>query len=168
MSDRHWDLAWEDRPTEVANLYNPAFGGELLYRAVGSYFRTGGTAMPFVLAFLVLPLALHSSTRERLPKRADAAFGSWVADHREILIDVPHRARTLRPITRESIIFMTQLQVLAIDRGLIPGQSRITLPRSLVSTDEVSAARRACSFVGRWFAEQSSTSFVLQSFGLRP
>jgi Family of unknown function (DUF6521) len=35
-----WDLRWSDRPAEEARNLNPAFCGELIFRAVSEYFRT--------------------------------------------------------------------------------------------------------------------------------
>src|SRR6218665_1995664 len=106
MSSARWELRWADRPTELANLFNPAFAGELLHRAVVAYCGRIELPMPFALAFLVLPLSIHAPTRNRLPRRADAAFASWIADHREDIPGISERARELRPITREALLFM--------------------------------------------------------------
>lgn len=167
MSNSRWELNWPERPTELANLFNPAFGGELIYRAVAAYCKGIDAPMPFALAFIILPLSLHSPTRNVLPRRANAAFASWIADQQERVNDVALRARALRPVTRESLLFMTQLQMISLERGLTPS-GRLSGNETSATTDDTAAGRRAASFVGRWFANQSSPSFILQSFGLRP
>ncbi len=58
---------WEDRPTEVANLLNPAFTGALLRRSLEAYSTEIRSGMPFGLAFLVLPMSLHPGTARRFP-----------------------------------------------------------------------------------------------------
>jgi len=56
-------IPWEHRPIEVANLFNPAFCGEVIRRCGAGYSAKLQTGMPYALAFLVLPIVLHPATR---------------------------------------------------------------------------------------------------------
>ena len=169
-ADPHWTLPWAERSAEEARIFNPAFCGELIGRTVSEYHRTRQAALSMVIAFLVLPLTLHRRTREALPGRANTAFAGWVAEHAALLVELPERARDLRPVSREALLFAVRHQLLALDAlGLLPGKRPV--PRSArlaVSTDEVDSVRSAASLLGRWFAAQGTQTSILQGMGVVP
>ena len=171
MADEgRWSLPWAERPAEEARVFNPAFCGELIGHTVGEYHRTRQTALNMVTAFLVLPLTLHRPTREALPGRANTAFAGWVAQHAALLIELPDRARHLRPVSREALLFAVHHQLLALNaEGLLPGAKPVRRDaRFSVSTDEANAARRAAALLGRWFATQGTQASILQGMGVAP
>ena len=171
MADEtRWSLPWAQRPVEEARVFNPAFCGELIGRTVGEYHRTRQAALSMVTAFLVLPLVLHRPTREALPRRADTAYGGWVARHSALLAELPGRTRRLRPISRESLLFAVRHQLLLFEGGgLLPGAKPVRLPTRLaVSTDDVNAARSAAGLLGRWFAGQGTQASILRGMGVAP
>ena len=55
---------WDQRPFEIRNLFNPAFCGLILFRALHGYEEEDSRGMPFSLSLLVLPLCLHKESRE--------------------------------------------------------------------------------------------------------
>lgn len=166
---RRWSLAWSDRPIEEATHFNPAFCGELIARSVHSYSDLRGAPLPLPLAFVLLPLALPSASRAALPRKANATFATWAVDHQAMLADVPERALQLRPVTREALLFLTQLGALKVGSGgFAPGDAPLKLSKKLEDfTDEVDEIRRTASFLGRWFAAQTSSISVLQTMGVR-
>lgn len=168
--DTRWSLTWKERPAEEARILNPAFCGELIVRTVGEYHRTRQAALSMATAFLVLPLTLHRPTREALPGRSNTAFAGWVAEHAALLADLPERARRLRPISREALLFAFRHNLLALEGGeLVPGAKPLRLTaRPAVSTDEVNAARSAAGLLGRWFAGQGTQASILQGMGVAP
>lgn len=171
MADEsRWNLPWTERPAEEARIFNPAFCGELIGRTVGEYHRTRQAALSLATAFLVLPLTLHGPTREALPGRANTAFAGWVAERASLLAELPERARRLRPISREALLFALRHQFLALQEGgLAPGPKPLRLKARLAaSTDDVNAARSAASLLGRWFAGQGSQTSILQGMGIAP
>jgi len=97
--------SWHARPTEVANLLNPAFCGYLLMEYVKQYEVETGTGVPFELMFLLLPVVLHKPTRECLPSSTRTHFPVWLQRHPEIRIDFANRVKDLIEITKESIFF---------------------------------------------------------------
>ena len=171
MTDEtRWSLSWTERPAEEARIFNPAFCAELIGRTVGEYHRTRRATLNMVTAFLVLPLTLHRPTREALPGRANTVFAGWVAEHAALLAELPERARRLRPVTREALLFAMRHQLLALEGGgFLPGAKPVLRSARLtVSTDEVNAARNAAGLLGRWFAGQSTQTLVLQGMGVAP
>jgi len=57
---------WDQRPIEIQNLFNPAFCGLVLFRAMASYKEEDARGIPFSLTPLVLPLCLHKQSRDIL------------------------------------------------------------------------------------------------------
>lgn len=170
MSDTgHLGIDWRSRPPEEAAHFNPAFCGELIARTVIQYIKTVGRPLPLPLAFLVLPLSLHPSTRHVLPRRATTAFASWAGENADTLSTLPNRVLRLRSVTREALLFMAQLHALQVDgRGISFGASPLRLSKKLrSSTPEVDEIRRRASLLGRWFANQSQPAAILQTMGVR-
>ena len=171
MADEpHWTLPWAERSAEEARIFNPAFCSELIGRTVCEYHRTRQAALSMVVAFLVLPLTLHTRTREALPGRANTAFAGWVVEHAALLLELPERARHLRPVSREALLFAIRHQLLGFDaEGLLPGARPVRHSAQFaVSTDEVNALRRASGLLGRWFASQATPTSILQGLGVAP
>ena len=171
MADEsRWSLPWPERPAEEARIFNPAFCGELIGRTVCEYHRTRKTPLSMVTSFLVLPLTLHRPTREALPRRANTAFAGWIAEHGPLLAELPDRARLLRPISREALLFAVRHQLLALEGGgLLPGAKPVRLSaRPALTTNEVTAVRSASGLLGRWFAGQGTQTSILQGMGIAP
>ena len=166
-----WDIPWRERPIEEATNLNPAFCGELLFRAVTAYHKLRRGPLSFAVAFLVLPIVLHKPTRDELPGRASAAFLAWTSEHGPLLAQLPDRVIRLTPVTRESLLFTIQHHILRIeDGGLAPGSSPLSLrvSPSAITTDDSANARSAASLLGRWFANQSLAASILQGLGVSP
>lgn len=169
-SKGHWDVSWKDRPSEEAIIFNPAFCGELILRAVREYDKSGKRPMALPLSFLVLPLALHKQTRDELPQKADTAFVGWIAGHGPLLSAFPDRAARLAPVTREALLLMLQHRFLRTEgNGLVNAGKRLK-SSALVdrTTDDTNEARGAAELVGRWFARQGQPTLVMQALGVKP
>ncbi|WP_424813476.1 three component ABC system middle component [Roseococcus sp. YIM B11640] len=165
-----WEIAWNKRPREEAALLNPAFSGELIFRATHEYVHAKDAPFALPLAFLVLPLVMHAATRESLPRRANAAMAGWMAENGPVLALVASRTLQLRPISREALMFVIRVNALAISEGgLAVGERPLrAASRASATTPETDAMRRSAALVGRWFAQQPSPGSVLQSMGVEP
>lgn len=162
---------WNDRPTEVANLLNPAFTGAALRLAVSGYCGEANAGMPFELAFLVFPFALHGSTRSRLPRAVSTLLHTWLQDNRDVVVQFPARTQSLVPFTKEAIVFACQRDVLAFDdEGAIrPGNTKLKKVAAYkTASDEIKDALNRAEFVGRWFAMSGSPVTILTLLGVRP
>ena len=171
MADEsHWNSPWRERSVEEARIFNPAFCGELIGRTIWEFHESKQEALNMVIAFIVLPLTLHWPTREALPRKANAAFSGWVANQAALLAELPLRAKLLKPVSREALLFAVSHRVIALNStGLVPGTRPIRISSvPSVSTDEVDEIRRTARFLGRWFAAQRTQSLILQGMGVAP
>ncbi|MET4023885.1 three component ABC system middle component [Bradyrhizobium sp. S3.2.12] len=138
MEYKHkWDLEWNKRPSEEARNLNPAFCGELIFRAMVDYRRIKPRPFSFALSFVILPIALHKPTRDQLPGKASTAFVGWLADHGPSLAQLPDRVLRLAPVTREALSFLIQNNATKIaDGGLVPGTKPIRISETLSQTTD--------------------------------
>ena len=165
-------LRWDNRSFEEASLFNPSFCVLLLSEAISNHRQRNGRLMPFPLVFLVLPVVLHSVTRNALPSTTATYLLSWIERNRATLIGFPGRVSAMRDITREAIIFGIKHNILEIaDTGeLTIGSERktATTRRTPLFTDEVRECVNRAGFVGRWFADAGTVATVYASFGVLP
>jgi hypothetical protein len=169
---------WVDRPTEVANLLNPAFAGALLRTSVEGYVAEAELGMPFEIAFLILPFCLHTGTITRLPTSVTATpLHTWLQreENRDVLVSFADRVISLIPFTREALLFASSRAVLEFDDAgrLLAGKSKWPKLTSYSnpyrnSGTEIKEAIRQAEFVGRWFALAGTTEFVFTILGVRP
>lgn len=165
------NVAWVERPTEVANLLNPAFAGAAMSLAVSGYHKEAKHGMPFELAFLVLPFALHSGTRSRLPRAVSTLMHTWLQENRDFLVDFAGRTQALVPFTRESLIFAHQRNILSIedDGSILPGDTKLKKVNPFKKTsDEIKDSFGRAEFVGRWFALSGTPVTIYTLLGVRP
>lgn len=165
------NVIWEERPTEVANLLNPAFTGAALRLAVSGYQKEASKGMPFELAFLVFPFALHGATRSRLPRAVSTLMHKWLQENRDFLVDFAERTNALVPFTREAIVFDCQRNILSIDdQGVIlPGEGKLKKIADFKKTsDEIKDVFGRAEFVGRWLALSGTAVTIYTLLGVRP
>src|SRR3954447_13061814 len=112
---------WQDRPTEVAHLFNPAFLATLLGYASHGFMKERSTGLPWIFSFLLLPLILHKATREIAPKTKITKFQTWTQKNPAILVGFAERARHMEPYVREGIMFgvSTGILVCKADASLV-------------------------------------------------
>jgi hypothetical protein len=96
---------WSDRPVEIRNLFNPAFCGLVLFRALAAFHAGDSRGMPFSLSLLILPLCLQQISREILRAGNRSYFLKIVADHPELLVEFRRRCTDVLPFTFEALGF---------------------------------------------------------------
>jgi hypothetical protein len=131
-------IDWARTSPIIANMYNPAYLGELIRRVAEAYRKECACDLPLMLAFLALPLVLYPDSRATLRARIRLAIAFAVA-HRALMIE---EGGGLRPRRRP--------------RGA-------SVPR-LESSDTFSS----CQTIGRWLAraELESNIFIMLGVGL--
>jgi hypothetical protein len=162
-------LPWKKRPPEVRNLFNPAFCTLLLRDAMVAYEKEKQEGMPYLLSFLILPLVLHKSTREALPKSIATKQQVWLQNNPEVRVDFARQARDLAPYVRESIMFGMHANIIGIDEQ----GNLITLKKKLSRGNwpkeaEPAVCRKKAQFLGRWMARTGDISTIFVMWGIRP
>lgn len=162
-------LTWKERSREEANLFNPAFCAALLICCVEDFSKKTGLPLSFPLAFLTLPIVLHSPTRKDLPTSTSTPMNSWLTEHREHLAGFPDRVRRVKPTTQEALMFALTHKGLNLFHGeLVLGPNRLSKLDGLQMTEEVVRCFNRSRFLGRWMAEAGSPTTILAGWGMRP
>jgi ABC-3C biological conflict system middle component len=163
--------SWELRPREEANLLNPVFMALLMTRAAVGHRETFGRGLPWPLIYLALPAVLHQETRDALPRNVRADMGGWARAHPLLTEGLAERARALRPLITEALLFGLAHGVIKRDDALLePGRIRRRSP--VLPWREPSEDFRACisgaAFMGRWCAVSGTPATIFALWGLRP
>lgn len=163
-------MKWDSRPIEIANLLNPAFCALLLRDAAKAYHDYEKTGMPYILAFLLLPIALHQRTCDAVPHQPTITFGQWIERNAEVTFGFADRTRTLNPLTKEAIIFGLQHGILDINTAgeIVPSSVSLEHPSSWDSDSVPSRCAMCAKNIGRWFAEVGDASTICRLLGVRP
>lgn len=158
---------WNERPVEIRNLFNPAFCGLVLSRALTAFQEIDGKGMPFSLSLLVLPLCLHRQTRDVLRAKKKSYFLKIIVEHPELQVGLARRCTDILPFTFEGFGLLMQSGVLAVDAS---GRLRIGpgIRKTLSGTQESIECQRAAAFLGKEFAHIADRSTVYATLGVRP
>lgn len=163
---------WEQRPSEEANLFNPAFIGSLMFEFVKAFQSGKGAGTPFSFLPLALAVVLHRNTRSRLPSTTVTSLYQWVQDNEDVLIGLDKRIGGLMPYTREALRFAIAQGSLKFGEGhnLILGDTKAHFPASFTrdTTHEISATIDKSKFMARWLLKSGSEASILACWGVRP
>jgi hypothetical protein len=161
---------WTERPPEIANLFNPAFCGILVARAVGSFVSEAGDGMPFPLTFLILPIVLHEQTREALPRSKATWMIQWLQRNPEVRMGFASRTRSLSPCTRESLMFMFAHGYLLIGAGgkVSPGAPSPRVSELEGRSQEYKKCIGKADLLGKMLARAGTTATIFALWGVRP
>ena len=159
---------WIERPVEIRNLFNPAFCGLVLFRALAGFQAEDERGMPFSLSLLVLPLCLQQRSRESLQRGNRSYFLKVVADHPELLVDFGRRCADVLPFTFEALGLLMHLDALAVtpDGRLLPGPAGVR--KTINGSEESKACQRVAAYLGKEFARIRDRSTVYTTLGIRP
>ena len=160
---------WEQRPIEVANLFNPAFCGEIVRLCVKSYVNEAGIGFPYILSFLVLPTLMYSDTRATMAARRYTFLYNWLQEHPYLRVGFAERVRELLPISKETLTFLLQIGALTLDNEaeLSPTQYR---RRRLNSQNEASIKDfyNKAELLGKWLARAGDVVTIYALWGVQP
>ena len=159
---------WNQRPFEVRNLFNPAFCGVVLFRALAGFEEGNEAGMPFSLALLVLPLCLHKDTRLVLAKNPRSYFLKCVEENPRVLVGFAERAQHLMPFALEAFGLLMERGCFVVTED---GRLRTVdkkVRKTISGTDESIACQRVARFVGREFARIGDRGTIYSSLGVRP
>jgi hypothetical protein len=139
----------------------------VVHDIAGAHEKTADRALPYMLAFLGVPLVLHAPTRLQLPRTVATSIPAHLAAHPEARVHLPPAAVDLVPFVREGIRVAVRHGAIAFNaEGALSALKLGRAPRGM-NTDDVVACRDKARFVGRWFAKNGDPSTILTTWGLR-
>lgn len=146
--------------TEVQAMQNPALGAALLWRFACGYNPkdTNGNGVPMPLAFIVLPIVLHTRTRDEVhATQASSSVRKFEDKFREqgdLLLAINQRTIAMRPLSLRSL----QLALASGLLTLLPDQGTLW-PRTYTATagtgKSVEGLMKAAEKLGTWCAPLS-------------
>lgn len=159
---------WDQRPFEIRNLFNPAFCGLVLFRAVEGYEAEDPRGVPFSLSLLVLPLCLHKDSREVLAASSRSYLLKISEKSPQLQVGFADRATTMLPYAFEGFSLLMERGCISVaDDGrlqTVPNKVR----KSITGTAETKSCQRVARFVGKEFARIADRVTVYTTFGVRP
>jgi hypothetical protein len=159
---------WDERPFEVKNLFNPAFCGLTLFRAMQGYEEENVDGMPFSLSLLVLPLCLQKHSREIIAGNPKSYLLKIVEKNPQLLVGFAERTRELLPFALEGFGLLMERGCFVVSHDgrlkTVPNQVR----KSVTGTDESITCQRVARIVGKEFARIADRVTVYTTFGIRP
>ena len=160
--------AWNHRPRELRNLFNPAFLGVIMLRAINGFNNECGRAMPFSLCLLIPALALHKDSREIFKKGMRTYFVKIVEDNPKLLVEFPDRLRGLFPYTMDAMGYLLSQGAIVVDeKGHVKSVSG-SLRTSIAGTQETQDCQKVARSLGRKFAQISDRVTIYTTLGIRP
>lgn len=160
--------AWALRSIEERTLLNPAYVGRIIRAGAEGHEQETPEGLPFPLAFLLAPIALHPATRAALPRSVSTAMPAWLEEHSFLRETFPLRARSIGGAVREGLAIALQSRLLELDHGRL---SAPALPRTRprrIDTEQTANALHRASFVGRWFANSGDVATIYALWGVKP
>lgn len=159
---------WDRRPFEIRNLFNPAFCGLILFRALCGYEEEDSRGMPFSLTLLVLPLCLHKDSREVIASNPRSYLLKTTEKNQQVMVGFADRVTNMMPYAFEGFGLLMERGCITIaDDGRIQ-----TIPdnvrKAIKGTDETVSCQKVARIVGKEFARVADRVTVYTTFGIRP
>jgi hypothetical protein len=159
---------WDQRPFEIRNLFNPAFCGVVLYRALHGYEEQDAHGMPFSLSLLVLPLCLHKDSREVIASSPRSYLLKTAENNQQVMVGFADRVTHMLPYAFEGFGLLMEMGCIAIaDDGRIR-TVRDKVRKTINGTAETASCQKVARIVGREFARIADRVTVYTTFGIRP
>lgn len=159
---------WNRRPVEIRNLFNPAFCGLVVARAVTEFEKESPSGMPYSLSLLVLPLCLHKETRDILAHNKRSYFLKVVENNPQVLVGFGKRGSDLMPFTQEALGLLTNLGCLEISADAKLKIRHRSVRQATTGTEETKLCQDVARYIGRHFSRISDRATIYSSLGVRP
>jgi len=159
---------WDQRPFEIRNLFNPAFCGLVLFRALHGYEEEDTRGMPFSLSLLVLPLCLHKDSREVIVSRPRSYLLKTAENNQQMLVGFAERVTQMLPYAFEGFGLLMERGCISVtDNGRIQTVPK-KVRKTVDGTVETVACQKVARVVGKEFARIADRATVYATFGIRP
>lgn len=159
---------WDQRPFEIRNLFNPAFCGLVLFRAMQGYEEEDARGMPFSLSLLVLPLCLHKDSREVIARSSRSYLLKITEKNPQLQVGFADRVTAMLPYAFEGFGLLMERCCISVapDGRLKTASDKVK--KTVTGTDETKSCQRVAGIVGKEFARIADRVTVYTTFGIRP
>lgn len=148
-------------------MLNPALISVILSAAADQHESASREAMPWEYSFIVVPLVLHTPTREALPRSVSTHLGNWVDSNKLALAGLGARATALSPFVREGLRFGLRHRALNLtEDGCIQSDFKGGVRGN--NLGDIKAIVGDAGLVGRWFARTDGSTTVFKLLGVTP
>lgn len=159
---------WDQRPFEIRNLFNPAFCGVVLSRALCGYEEKDPRGMPFSLSLLVLPLCLHKDSREVIYRSSRSYLLKVIEKNPKIIVGFADRVTQMLPYAFEGFgLLMERGCITVMDDGRIHTVPQ-KIQKTVKGTTETISCQKVALTVGKEFARIADRITIYRTFGIRP
>lgn len=159
---------WNQRPFEIRNLFNPAFCGLVLFRALHGYEEEDARGMPFSLSLLVLPLCLHKDSRVVIAGSPRSYLLKTTEKNQQVMVGFPDRVTQMLPYAFEGFGLLMERGCISVtDDGRIRTVPK-KVRKSVSGTPETVSCQKVARIVGKEFARIGDRATVYTTFGIRP
>lgn len=159
---------WDQRPFEVRNLFNPAFCGLVLFRALQGYEEEDPDGIPFSLALLVLPLCLHKDSRDVIVASPRSYLLKTVEKNPQLMVGFANRVSDQMPFALEAFGLLMERGCFVVSQDgwlkTVPGK----VHKSVTGTSESISCQRVARIIGKEFARIADRVTVYTTLGIRP
>ncbi len=163
------NTCWTERNKIVANLFNPAFCGEIIRATAKEYNKHTNTNFPYAFAFLVLPIVLHKATRERMPRSVRTYFFVWVEQNDDLFFDFSKRTRGMVKYTKEALSFLLIHNKIEINENaeILATDERIKKTNKEDYQEYNDILKRA-EMLGKWLSSTSDVKSIYSFLRITP
>lgn len=159
---------WDQRPFEVRNLFNPAFCGLVLFRAMQGYEEEDPRGIPFSLSLLVLPLCLQKDSRQIIAASPRSYLLRVTEKNPQMHVGFADRTAVMLPYALEAFGLLMERGCIVVE----PDGRLRTVPekvrKTVTGTEETKSCQRVARIVGKEFARIADRVTVYTTFGIRP
>ena len=162
-------ISWTERNTIVANLFNPAFCGEIIRACAKEYNKHTNSKFPYAYAFIILPIVLHEATRERMPRSVRTYFFVWVEKNDDLFFDFSKRTRSMVKYTKEALSFLLAHNKIEFNDNaeIIASDERV---RKINKEDyqEYNDILKKAEMLGKWLSSTSDVKSIYSFLRITP
>lgn len=159
---------WNERPFEIRNLFNPAFCGVVLLRALQGFQEEDESGMPFSLVLLILPLCLHKESREILANNPRSYLLKTISSNPQLLVGFAGRVKSLLPYVLEGLGFTMHMRSFEVTDS---GRLRVLdkgVRKKIDGSEESIECQKVAKMLGKNFAKIGDRVTIYTTLGIRP
>lgn len=156
---------------EEANLYNPAYVGTVLYKAIRECSEKNEQGLHCSLLYLIAPLALSTHYSSVLPATVSTPLAGWAADFEGHLVGFANSVSAYTDVVNMAIVFLLEREAVSLSENgffLINNENMPKLPAMVNKNEAFKKAFLGAGFLGRWFGQSPSVEGIYAHLGVMP